>query len=238
MKPYQTIPIRECGEPLVTLPAEIFRFYHPHVYVSAGAPYDGVSPWQVRQSIGKALLNVQKRLENLHSGWKLLFFDAYRPYKVQAYMVEREFRLEATKAGLDPENLTPKQREQLANIVYLLWAPPSDDPAKAPPHSTGAAIDLTFMDENRVEVNMGCPIDENSERARPNHFANADDPNGHEAHQNRLLLRDLMQAEGFQCHKLEWWHFSIGDQYWAWRQRENLGANNIIASYGRADLLS
>jgi len=41
VKPYRSIPIRECGEALVHIPRDAFAFYDPHAYVALGAPYGG-----------------------------------------------------------------------------------------------------------------------------------------------------------------------------------------------------
>jgi D-alanyl-D-alanine dipeptidase len=55
-------------------------------------------------------------------------------------------------------------------------------------------------------------------------------PDGQEAlwHRRRLALTEAMQTAGFAQHPNEWWHFSWGDQLWAWRT----GAGQ--ACYGRA----
>jgi len=45
MKPYQKIPIRECGEPLVPIPADKFVIPSPHAYEKLGANYRGKSPY-------------------------------------------------------------------------------------------------------------------------------------------------------------------------------------------------
>ena len=42
MKPYQKIPILECGEPLVPIPLEQFAIESPHPYEKLGASY-GIS---------------------------------------------------------------------------------------------------------------------------------------------------------------------------------------------------
>ena len=47
-------------------------------------------------------------------------------------------------------------------------------------------------------------------------------------HGRRQLLRDAMGAAGFAQHPNEWWHFSQGDQLWAWR------SNQAEAIYGRS----
>jgi D-alanyl-D-alanine dipeptidase len=237
MKPYRTIPISECGEPLVPIPYGLFARFDPPPYMAFGADYGGSSPWMLRQGVLQALTAAQEQLQALRAGWKIMLFDAYRPRSVQIFMAEREFAVKARAEGLDPAKLTAEQRERLAEHVYRYWAMPSDDPAAPPPHSTGAALDITLADETGREVGMGSLIDEGAAPAAPDYFADAADEAGQRAHAHRVLLRAIMRAEGFHQHPDEWWHFSKGDQIWAWLERGR-GANpEAIAIYGRADLL-
>lgn len=70
-------------------------------------------------------------------------------------------------------------------------------------------------------------------RSHPNYFARSTDPIEREYHAHRQLLCDAMFAAGFVRHPQEWWHFSLGDQMWAWLNREDL--ENIVARYGRVE---
>jgi zinc D-Ala-D-Ala dipeptidase len=237
MKHYRTIPIVECGEPLVPIPDGLFARFNPPPYMSMGAPYGDESPWMLRTGVLEALTKAQKHLQTLHPGWKIMLFDVYRPLPVYDYMIEREFGIKARDAGLDPAKLTAAEREMLAEKVFKYWAIPSTDPLTPPPHSTGATMDITLADEKGHEIDMGSPIDEGAPPAAPDFFAAATDDAGHRAHANRIVLRNVMNAEGFHQHPNEWWHFSHGDQLWAWLERTR-GANpDAHAIYGRADLL-
>lgn len=237
MKAYRTIPIVECGEPLVTIPGGLFRRFDPPPYISFGASYGGASPWMLRRGVLDALSRAQSRLAARKPGWMIYLFDVYRPNAVQEFMVEREFGIKAREAGWNPAALTAAQRDTLAEKVFKYWALPSTDPATPPPHSTGATMDITLADEHGHEVDMGSPIDEGAPPAAPDYFATATDPRGQAAHVNRVLLREVMEAEGFRQHPDEWWHFSKGDQLWAWLEREKTGNAAIHAIYGRADLV-
>ena len=166
-----------------------------------------------------------------------MIFDAYRPNSVQLFMVEREFGIKAKAAGLDPSALTEAQHAELAEQVFRYWSIPSDDPLTPPPHSTGSALDITLADEQGREVDMGAPIDEGADPATPDHFATATDPAGMQAHKNRVLLRSVMIAEGFHQYPNEWWHFSKGDQCWAWIEQQKTPDSAPQAIYGRADLV-
>lgn len=238
MSNHRTIPIRECGEPLVPILADIFHLVDPPPYVAAGAIYpEGVTPWVLRHSVLAALRRVQERLTAARSGHRLSIFDAYRPNSVQSYMFDREMRLAMDKADVDPAQASESEKASAFQVANRLWAVPSDDPARPPPHSTGAAIDLTIVDSQGREIAMGSPIDENSDRSYPDYFKDAQDAGGREAHANRRFLKDLMVAEGFCPLRSEWWHFSLGDQYWAWRAREVCPLSRVNAIYGRADLV-
>ncbi len=219
MTPWERIRIEDDGEPLVSLEGAGFSFEAPHPYVALGAPYGRWSPWFLRRAVRARLLDAQRRLD---SGWKLHLLDAWRPLAVQAFMVEHTDQLiRATEPSLSDA----ARRER----VFSFWAPPSENPATPPPHSTGAAVDLTLVDERGRVVNMGSPFDEPTERSYPEHFAGAVDDQGREAHANRQLLASVMREAGFVRHPNEWWHFSYGDRAWA---REN---DLELARYGRAE---
>lgn len=237
MKSYRVVPIEECGEPLVAIPPGALAFTEPHPYAALGAPYGGRSPWLLRRRVLVALLRARDALEARRPGWTLKLFDAYRPNAVQAFMVWREFQRQADLLGTslagwadaaEVQARNPDLYERLADRVFEFWGIPSDDPRTPPPHSTGAAVDLSLADAAGQEVDMGCPIDETSERAYPDHYARAASPALARCHEHRLLLDEVMRSAGFSRHGNEWWHFSLGDQMWAW----TTGAP--VAIYGRA----
>ena len=235
---WRSIPIQECGDALVAIPAEPFAFTEPHPYVVLGAPYAGTVPWLLRRRVVDALVDASRRLDVRQPGWRLKLFDAYRPLPVQAFMVWREFERQAALAGLSlvgfdgPDDLArrdPVGYARLAGIVFTFWGMPSEDARTPPPHSTGAAIDLTLQDASGCELDLGCPIDETTPRAYPNHFADAARPEERAIHTRRQLLNDVMGAAGFSRHTHEWWHFSLGDQMAAFAKGEP------AAVFGRAD---
>ncbi len=240
MKPYQQIPIQDCGEPLLPIPLEQFAVEHPHPYEKLGAPYGDRSPYFLRQSVLERLLTAQDDLQTLKPGWRIQIFDAYRPVAVQQFMVDYTFAELVRSRHLTLEVLTPGEQNALWQEVYQFWAVPSPTPQTPPPHSTGAAIDVTLFDELGQPVDMGSAIDEISPRSYPEYFASVADPTVLEFdpvsatfHERRLLLNRVMAAAGFQQHPNEWWHFSWGDQMWVWLCRERGLDTRGTACYGR-----
>jgi zinc D-Ala-D-Ala dipeptidase len=234
MKPYRKVPIQECDEPLVAIPLKLFAVETPHPYIKCGADYGGMSPYCLRQGVLDRLMQAQVQLQQLRPGWQIQIFDAYRPVAVQQYMVNYTFAETLTNRGLDLAILSPAQIEQIWQDVYQIWAIPSFDLATPPPHSTGAAIDITLVDECGNLIDMGSPIDEMSDRSLPQYFVANPDPMAQQYQHHRDLLDQIMTSAGFYRHPAEWWHFSIGDQLWAWLNNQADPQHPIPAYYGRA----
>lgn len=237
-------------EPLVEIPIAAFAIESPHPYVKLGAPYGDKSPYYLRQGVLERLLSAQAWLKQQCPQWRIQIFDAYRPIPVQQFMVDYTFQQALQMEGLTLSTLSNRQHQRLWEKVHQFWAVPSLDPKMPPPHSTGAALDITLVDEMGQVVDMGSPIDEMSPRSYPDYFAptcpelNSPDQasdqleqvrNWNERakfHQNRLLLRQAMTSVGFEQHPQEWWHFSYGDQLWAWLANQKQADNHWIACYG------
>ena len=232
---YSRIPIEECHEPLIPIPLEYFAVESPHPYAKLGAPYGEKSPYYLRQSLVDALIEAQGYLQELNPGWKLQVFDAYRPVAVQQFMVDYTFTQAVQDQGLTPELLSPEQKEAIWQEVYKIWAVPSDNPLTPPPHSTGAAIDVTLVDAQGKIVDMGSPIDELSQRSHPDYYTQADLPDLQQYHRHRQILNQFMVKAGWCRNPREWWHFSLGDQMWAWLGNLETQGSNFTARYGRVD---
>ena len=76
---------------------------------------------------------------------------------------------------------------------------------------------------------MGSPIDEISPRSYPDYYTSEPDK---PYHAHRQLLRDVMGSAGFLRHLEEWWHFSLGDQMWAWLYNQENSTPQQKARYG------
>lgn len=235
MKPYHQIPIQDCGEPLIAIPLNNFAIELPHPYVTLGAEYGNQSPYCLRQGVIKALLEAQFLLEKRYPQWKIKIYDAYRPVVVQQFMVNHTYNSLLKRHNLYEPQLSAQQRQDLWGQVYQLWAAPSLDPQMPPPHSTGAAVDVTIVNDRGVALDMGGEIDELSERSHPEYYVSDRDGDTQQYQFNRQLLNRVMTNAGFCRHPGEWWHFSLGDQMWAWLHNQNLApeSNQAIARYGR-----
>ena len=232
-RPWTKFPIEDCGEALESIPLSIKRI-EPHPYVSLGAPYErGMDPWRLRKGLIPLLIEAEMNLQLDFPSLRLAVFDAWRPIAVQSFMVEHSINQECQRRGISRYNRDQLQKvDNIVNEVSMFWATPSSDPLTPPPHSTGAAIDLTLSSIDGQLLDMGGAIDQIGLISTPDFYANKEYAKAHLWNSRRILLSKIMINVGFVQHPNEWWHFSYGDQLWAWR------SNLSIAIYGGIDFLN
>lgn len=140
---WKTLPIEECGEPLVPLGSfsKYSQIATDSIYVGEriSSPYPSMKldgallTVFVREGVAKRLAQAASLLPREHM---LLVWDAYRPLAVQKalfdYFVEV---LEAKGASHDQATIDAQK------FVSI----PSEDPTRPPPHNTGGAVDLTVI---------------------------------------------------------------------------------------------
>lgn len=92
---------------------------------------------------------------------------------------------------------------------WILWnhSPDPDflaDPRRGSPHSRGVAVDLTLLDPQGRELDMGTAFDAFTPLS---HHGNQSI--SAEAQRNRLLLMGLMTTAGWDFYRNEWWHYQL-----------------------------
>lgn len=162
-----------------------------------GEPIDGYEApliYMTRRS-AEALLGVQTRLSRFGLGLKV--FDAYRPQRAVDHFVRwaEDLNDERMKSRFYPE----VDKANLFDDGYI---------AARSGHSRGSTVDLTLVElSSGEELDMGTPWD---------FFDLASWPDSREVttqqQANRLLLRSVMLAAGFQPITTEWWHFTLRDE--------------------------
>lgn len=132
-----------------------------------------------------ALAAAAQSLQRLRPGWKIRVYDAARPLSVQALLFAKV--------------------QGTARQAYVA------DPAQGSAHNYGMALDCGLQDAMGWEADHGTPFDSFEDKAQPQleeAFFHQGRLSAEQLGQRRLL-RELMQAHGFQSHPLEWWHFEL-----------------------------
>ena len=226
MKIWNKIPIKDNEDKLIAIPS-CLKFLDPHPYSHLGAPYkDKTSIWKLREEVVNRLVKVNDYLISKNS-FSLLIYDSWRPLEVQEFLFKRAFLLECEKLDIDSSLENMNSFPSILKKVEKFWAYPSFDASCPPPHSTGGALDVCLSDENGNIVDMGSKVDQMDETSNPDFYENIINEEAIIWNSRRNLLREIMNKFGFAQHPNEWWHFSYGDQLWAWKN------NKSNALYGR-----
>ncbi len=210
------IPIVECNEPLVDVKNSDELLYGPPPESDLTAPYYT----KMRKSVFEKLCQAQKELPD---GMRFRLAEGFRSLPVQAIIFEQTYQRVLVRLPQGTAAELFRETTRLVSPVTHL-----DGTKNIPPHSTGAAIDVEIVTRSGALLNMGMTAAEwNS--VNPDLCLTDCDLIDDEAKQNRRLLHDVMQAQGFINYPTEWWHFSYGDRYWAYHCKEKM------AIYGPAD---
>lgn len=150
----------------------------------------------------EAALRLTAAATTLPEPFGLAVFDGWRDPRLQQFLYDRAY----AEPGLPPGFV----------------APPTGDPARPTPHSTGGTVDLTLTFGGQP-LALGTDFDEFTVRA----FTGALEgsarvaqagPGGEAdvlARDLRRLLYRVMSEVGFVVLAREWWHFEYGTRLWA-----------------------
>jgi D-alanyl-D-alanine dipeptidase len=99
----------------------------------------------------------------------------------------------------------------LRRVVNRITHPP--DAAAPPPHVSGGAVDVVLVDVDERRLDHHSPY----KPWDPRSYAAVVKGLSPEAKRNRATLREAMLGAGFTNYPSEYWHWSYGDQGWAYR---------------------
>jgi D-alanyl-D-alanine dipeptidase len=201
------VPVLDNGEPLVDLRAV------PELRLDA-RKRDGDGAYALaRSGVAQRLLAAQAALP---AGLRLLVVECYRPPALQhRYFSEYRAELEATRPGTNGATL-----DMLASR-YI-------SPVPVAPHCTGGAVDLTLCTADGEELDLGTPVNASPEDSDGGCYTASPAIVG-AGRKARDTLVSAMVGAGFVNYPTEWWHYSVGERYWA----AVTGAT--AASYGPAN---
>jgi zinc D-Ala-D-Ala dipeptidase len=189
------VPIRECGEPLVDFLQRCPRLLldRPRFHYRRET--------LVRERVAEMLCRAETLLP---AGLRLALIEGWRPPLIQRRMymaVERQIR-----------RRYPDWSEHRIRRAVNRFSAPMDKKAP-PPHTTGGAVDLMLAHEHGKLLDHSSPFDTYD----PEGFAFDAPGLSPVARQTRDTLARALEEAGLTNYPSEYWHWSYGDQGWAYR---------------------
>jgi len=165
-------------------------------YISEHPKYDGV---YVRLEL---LKRVELAAKSLTHTYQLVIRAGYRPIAVQKRL------LKECAADYKKDNPDTSDEEAMRHARDFV----SDPDITLPPHVCGAAVDVELIDSSTgIYLDFGSTMNDDNEKS----YLYSPDLT-EEQKTNRLILVKAMLDAGLASCMTEWWHFSYGDQLWAW----------------------
>ena len=179
------------------IPAIVQEIRYYTTYNFVGERIDGYEAPVALLSVeaARALRNVSNRANVM--GYRLKIFDAYRPVCAVKHFVL--WGIEDLDQKTKPFFYPDLEKQELFKRGYI---------AAQSSHSRGSTVDLTLLDMSTgMELDMGSPFDYFSEISHPDNKDITE-----QQYENRMILRNLMQQNGFLPIDCEWWHFTLKDE--------------------------
>lgn len=189
------IRILECGEPLVDFLAMCprLRLDRPRFTYRRETV--------VRLSVAEKLCRAASRMPK---GYGISVIEGWRAPLIQ----QRMYRFAWNRW----KSMHPDWSDVALKRVVNQYSAPMDVRVP-PPHTTGAALDLALVDEVGRSLDMTSPFEAHNPKAF--HLAAIGISPTAELH--RRILSEALAEEGITNYPSEYWHYSYGDQGWAYR---------------------
>lgn len=196
------MPVEDCGESLIDVATSGIIAYGPPPECPETAPFYRM----LREGVVYKLEKAQQRLPR---GLQFRLYEGFRSPRVQKMLFDGQLRRMRRENPSQDEAWCYAQAAKLASPLCTF-----EGDEIIPPHSTGGAIDIEIVDEAGRRLDFGMELTDWNV-VSPELCATAFDGLPDMAIRNRKLLAETLAAEGFINYPREWWHFSYGDQYWA-----------------------
>ena len=209
------IPSIECNEPVIDI-----KHYNDILF---GTPPEHPSTEpdyiKIRESVYRKICEAQRELPQ---GLKFRLYEGYRSLAVQKMLFDQQFK--KTEQKIPNASYEEKFHETTRLVSPVLNL---DGSINIPPHNTAGAIDIEIIDSHGNLLDMGMTaaqwVDADAELCATYSNLISD-----KVQQNRIILLEILEAQGFVNYSNEWWHFSYGDRYWAYYQHKKLAMYGAV----------
>lgn len=146
----------------------------------------------------EAAVALKKASEDFKAqGFYIKIFDTYRPQSSVDHFIR--WSQDQNNVKMKPFFYPDVNKEDLFKLGYV---------AEKSSHSRGSTLDITIVDaKTGKEVDMGSPFDLFNEISHHNSNKITS-----EQQQNREIIKNTMERNGFKSYPTEWWHYTLQNE--------------------------
>lgn len=200
-----SIPIVDNQEAIIELRNQKEILYGPSPEVPNNTDYT-----KIRKTVYEKLLQAQSLLPK---DLRFCLYEGYRSLTLQKTLFDNRFQM---NRQLYPQWSDEQVFDETTKMVSPIKN--KDGSQKTPPHSTGGAIDIYLVNKEGKYVNMGIHP-EDWMKDETGTFSQTDTTSiSEESRKYRKIMADALREADFVNYPTEYWHWSYGDQYWAYHK--------------------
>ena len=163
---------------------------------------------KMRKTVYEKLKQAQSLLPK---GLHFCLYEGYRSLDLQKQLFDEQYQ---SNQRLHPDW---SAHELFSETIKLISPMINEDGStNIPPHATGGAIDVYFIDDAGHAVDMGIHPKDWMKDAGGVRSLTASEVISPEAKKNRHTMSQVLAQVGFINYPTEYWHWSYGDRYWAY----------------------
>lgn len=202
-----SIPIQDNKEPLVDLTKEKNIVYGPSPEIPNNTNYTFL-----RKTVYEKLKEANAKLPK---GLHICLYEGYRSLELQKMIFDQQYKnVKSRHPDWSSNDLFNETTKLVSPIIN------QDGSHNIPPHSTGAAIDVYLIDDQGKPLDMGIhPKEWMNDVDGVLSFTDSKAISA-TAKGNRDILSKVLLDVGFVNYPTEYWHWSYGDRYWAFIQKQ------------------
>ncbi len=204
----RSIPIIDANEKLIDIKTVGFIKYGTAPESPETEPYYRLLREGVVSKLEKAQILLPK-------GLNFRLYEGYRHPEFQQKLFQAQLK-RTTVAN--PGWSSAKCYQQAARLASPVKT--FDGQKIVPPHSTGGALDIEIINSAGQVIDFGMEIKDWFRVDSVLCESYYPDLQGAEK-DNRVMLIEILESAGFVNYPREWWHFSCGDQYWAFLNNQD-----------------
>jgi len=201
------MPLEECNEAMIDLIGQSALLFGPSPEIPDNHDYT-----KIRMTVYEKLLTAQ---EHLPDRFRFCLYEGYRSLTLQSQLFDQRFQIiQQQYPDWTHDDVFQESVKLVCPVLNL------DGSLNMPPHTTGGAIDIYLVDQHGAILDMGIRAADWMQDLDGSLSQTISSAISETARCHRAIMSQVLEDAGFVNYPGEYWHWSFGDKYWAYRYKK------------------